>query len=52
MLNLSTTLIAFLSFVVFVLAVCVLVYRNADRLEAFVERKLRKRTSGYNGGPK
>ena len=34
MLNLSATLIAFLSFVAVVLFICVMAYRNADRLEA------------------
>ena len=33
MLNLSATLIAFLSFVAVVLFICVMAYRNADRLE-------------------
>ena len=38
MLNLSATLIAFLSFVAVVLFICGMAYRNADRLEAFLER--------------
>lgn len=42
MLNLSATLIAFLSFVAVVLFICVIAYRNAERLEAFVERKFPK----------
>ena len=40
MLNLYATLIAFLSFVAVVLFICVMAYRNADRLEVFLERKL------------
>lgn len=52
MLNLSATLIAFLSFVAVVLFICVMAYRNADRLEAFLERKFRKRAAHHNGGPK
>ena len=52
MLNLSATLIGFLSFVAVVLFICVMAYRNADRLEAFVECKFRKRASRHNGGPK
>lgn len=52
MLNLSATLIAFLSFVAVVLFICVMAYRNADRLEAFLEHKFRKRAAHHNGGPK
>jgi len=52
MLNLSATLIAFLSFVAVVLFICVIAYRNADRLEAFLERKFRKKASSHNGSPK
>ncbi|MDK9688453.1 hypothetical protein [Halomonas sp. LC1] len=52
MLNLSATLIGFLSFVAVVLFICVMAYRNADRLEAFLERKFQKRASRHNGGPK
>lgn len=52
MLNLSATLIAFLSFVAVVLFICVIAYRNADRLEAFAEGKFRKKSSRHNGGPK
>lgn len=48
MLNLPAALIGFLSFVAFVLIVCVLAYRNADRLEAFVERKFPKSASRPN----
>ncbi|ERS87279.1 MULTISPECIES: hypothetical protein [Marinobacter] len=49
MLNLSATLIAFLSFVAVVLFICVVAYRNADRLEAFLERKFRKKSPRHNG---
>lgn len=49
MLNLSATLIAFLSFVAVVLFICVVAYRNADSLQAFVERKLRKKEPRQNG---
>lgn len=52
MLNLSATLIAFLSFVAVVLFICVVAYRNADSLEAFLGRKFRKRAARHNGGPK
>ena len=52
MLNLSATLIGFLSFVAVVLFICVVAYRHADRLEAFVERKFRKKTPRRSGGPK
>lgn len=52
MLNLSAALIGFLSFVVVVLFICFMAYRNADRLEAFVERKFRKGASHENGSPK
>lgn len=48
MLNLSATLIAFLSFVTVVLFICVVAYRNADRLEAFVERKFRRKAHRHN----
>lgn len=48
MLNLSATLIAFLSFVAVVLFICVMAYRNAGRLEAFLERKFRKRSPRHN----
>jgi len=48
MLNLSATLVAFLSFVAVVLFICVMAYRNADRLEAFLERKFRKRPPRHN----
>ena len=48
MLNLSATLIAFLSFVVVVLFICVIAYHNADRLEAFLERKFRKKSPRHN----
>ena len=48
MLNLSATLIGFLSFVAFVLIVCVMAYRNADRLEASLERKFPKSASRPN----
>ena len=48
MLNLSATLIAFLSFVAVVLFICVVAYRNAERLEAFVERKFPKSASRPN----
>jgi len=49
MLSLSATLIAFLSFVAVVLFICVIAYRSADRLEAFVERKFRKKVPRQNG---
>jgi len=49
MLNLSATLIAFLSFVAVVLFICVVAYRNADRLEAFLKRKFRTRSPRHNG---
>lgn len=52
MLYLSATLIAFLSFVAVVLVVCVMAYRNADRLEAFATRKFRKKAPCQNGGQK
>ena len=52
MLNLYATLIAFLSFVAVVLIVCVMAYRNADRLEALLERKFRKKAPRQNGGQK
>ena len=52
MLNLSATLIAFLSFVAVVLFICVMAYRNADRLEAFLERKFRKKAPRQSGGHK
>lgn len=48
MLNLSATLIAFLSFVAVVLFICVMAYRNADRLEAFMKRKFPKSASRPN----
>ncbi|MET4028031.1 Na+/proline symporter [Marinobacter sp. MBR-99] len=48
MLNLSATLIAFLSFVAVVLFICVVAYRNADSLEAFVERKFRRKAHRHN----
>jgi len=47
MLNLSATLIAFLSFVAVVLFTCVIAYCNADRLEAFLERKFRRKASNH-----
>ena len=49
MLNLSTTLTAFLSFVAVVLVICVMAYQNADRLEEFAKRKFRKRSPRHNG---
>lgn len=49
MLNLSATLIAFLSFVAVVLFICFIAYRNADRLEAFVDRKFRRKAPRHNG---
>ena len=49
MLDLPAALIGFLSFVAVVLVVCVMAYRNADRLEAFLERKFRKRSPRHNG---
>ena len=52
MLNLSATLIAFLSFVAVVLCICVIAYRNADRMETFLERKFRKKAPRQNGGRK
>lgn len=52
MLNLSATLIAFLSFVAVVLFICAIAYRNADRLEALLERKFRKKAPHQSGGQK
>ena len=37
------TLIAFLGFVAVILAICGITYLNADRLEAFLNRKLKAR---------
>jgi len=45
MLNLSATLIAFLSFVAVVLFICVMAYRNADRLEAVPGAKVPKKVT-------
>lgn len=52
MLDLPAALIGFLSFVAVVLVVCVMAYRNADRLEAFATRKFRKKAPRQNGGQK
>ena len=52
MLNLYATLIAFLSFVAVVLFICGMAYRNADRLETFLERKFRKKAPRQSGGQK
>ncbi|WP_172970615.1 MULTISPECIES: hypothetical protein [unclassified Salinivibrio] len=43
MIDMSVTLIAFLGFVAVILAICGITYLNADKLEAFLNRKLKTR---------
>jgi len=45
MIDMSVTLIAFLGFVAFILAICGITYLNADRLEVFLNRKFKSRRS-------
>jgi len=46
MIDMSVTLIAFLGFVTVILAICGVTYLNADRLEAFLNRKFQGHRSG------
>jgi hypothetical protein len=43
MIDMSVTLIAFLGFVAVILAICGITYLNADKLEAFLNRKFKAR---------
>lgn len=43
MIDLSFTIIAFISFVAVILTICGIAYLKADRLEAFLNRKFKAR---------
>jgi hypothetical protein len=43
MIDMSVTLIAFIGFVAVILVICGITYLNADRLEAFLNRKFKAR---------